>query len=105
MHKIKLGIERLFEGADIAGGLDRVIGELEVRSKDRTFSVDTNIRGRHVWLGDTYQVHDYTSARNVVQKIVRPVSRMEFRSTGINQAFGRAISISANRSISGSMNQ
>lgn len=52
MYKIKLGIERLFEGADIAGGLDRVIGELEVSSKDRTFSVDINIRGRHVWFGD-----------------------------------------------------
>lgn len=36
MSKIKLGIERLFEGADIAGGLDRVIGELEVR-KGHTF--------------------------------------------------------------------
>lgn len=34
MFRIKLGIERLFEGADIAGGLDRVIGELEVRNVD-----------------------------------------------------------------------
>lgn len=50
MSRIKLGIERLFEGADIAGGLDRVIGELEVTKGRaffggfiRTFSIDPSM--------------------------------------------------------------